>query len=275
MSSIQRRLTLALAGLCCVLWFGGAAAAYLAMRHGLILEFDYAHITDVNSLSNMTEQSPAGLKFDSTGEYMPTFRREDHPDYFQLWETDGTVLYRSPALEGDLPQRAGATRAAEAAADHDDACRRLRERGQWKRQRKHQGRRCGSASATELPTAHAMADTHAGTPYFCAASHAAIARDSSSEKPLAMRFITVAGSEPSRNPAIAVTILPASRPYSREIDEAAVAPAEWQPEQDAAPGGGSEAASTGRLHATAAAIPTATRKRTSISRPIASCAMRC
>jgi signal transduction histidine kinase len=107
MSSIQRRLTLALAALCCVLWFGGGVAAYLTMRHGLIREFDYAHVTDINSLSNMTEQNPAGLKFDSTGEYMPAFRREERPDYFQLWEIDGTVLYRSPALEGDLPQRAG------------------------------------------------------------------------------------------------------------------------------------------------------------------------
>ena len=107
MSSIQRRLTAALAALCCVLWFGGGVAAYLTMRHGLIREFDYAHVTDINSLSNMTEQNPAGLKFDSTGEYMPAFRREERPDYFQLWETDGTVLYRSPALEGDLPQRAG------------------------------------------------------------------------------------------------------------------------------------------------------------------------
>src|SRR5882757_3888083 len=95
--------------------------------------------------------------------------------------------------------------------------------------------------------------------YFCAASHAAIARNSSSEKPLAMRFITVAGSEPSRNPAIAVMISPASRPYSRETDPAAAAPVVWQPEQDVAPGGGSEAASAGRLDATTVAIATATR----------------
>jgi len=107
MSSIQQRLTIALAALCCVLWFGGGVAAYMTMRHGLIREFDYAHLADINSLSNMTEQNRAGLKFDSTGEYMPAFRREERPDYFQLWETDGTVLYRSPALEGDLPQRAG------------------------------------------------------------------------------------------------------------------------------------------------------------------------
>src|SRR5262245_19163342 len=107
MSSIQRRLTAALAALCCVLWFGGGVAAYLTMRHGLIREFDYAHVTDINSLSNMTEQNEAGLKFDSTGEYMPAFRREERPDYFQLWESDGSVLFRSPALEGDLSKDAG------------------------------------------------------------------------------------------------------------------------------------------------------------------------
>jgi hypothetical protein len=75
---------------------------------------------------------------------------------------------------------------------------------------------------------------------------------------LAMRVMTVEGSEPSRNPVIAVMISPASRPYSRETELAVAAPAAWQPEQAAAPGGGSEAASSGVLDATAAAIPTAT-----------------
>src|SRR5215204_6055622 len=96
------------------------------------------------------------------------------------------------------------------------------------------------------------------TLYFCAASHAAIARNSSSEKPLAIRFITVAGSEPSRNPVIAVMISPASRPYSRDTEEAEVAPAGWQPEQDAAPGGGREAASAGMPDAAIVAIPSMT-----------------
>ena len=107
MNSIQRRLTVALAGLFCILWFGGSVTAYLAMRSGLVREFDRAHVTDMDSLVNMTEQNEAGLKFDSTGEYMPAFRREERPDYFQLWESDGSVLYRSPALEGDLPKDAG------------------------------------------------------------------------------------------------------------------------------------------------------------------------
>jgi len=107
MNSIQRRLTLTLGALCCLLWCTGSLAAYFAMRAGLISEFDLALKTDIQALANMTEQSEAGLKFDSTGEFIPKFEREDHPDYFQLWEPDGSTLYRSPSLEGDLPRRLG------------------------------------------------------------------------------------------------------------------------------------------------------------------------
>jgi signal transduction histidine kinase len=109
MKSIQRRLTITLTALCCFLWFGGSLLAYLIIRAGLIHEFDLGRKADVDSLVNMTEQTEKGLKFDSTGEFMPAFQREDHPDYFQLWETDGSVLYRSPSLEEtqNLGQRAG------------------------------------------------------------------------------------------------------------------------------------------------------------------------
>ncbi|MEO7723262.1 MAG: ATP-binding protein [Chthoniobacterales bacterium] len=109
MQSIRRRLTLVLVLLGCSLWALGSGAAYLAMRAGLIAEFDRAHLTDLSALFNITEQSEAGLKFDSTGEYMPNFQRADHPDYFQLWESNGETLYRSPTLLGqpDLPRRIG------------------------------------------------------------------------------------------------------------------------------------------------------------------------
>ena len=109
MNSIQRRLSLMLGTICCLLWGAGSLAAYLAVRAGLISEFDLALKTDIQALSNMTEQSEAGFKFDSTDEFMPKFQREDHPDYFQLWEPDGSTLYRSPSLEEgrDLPQRFG------------------------------------------------------------------------------------------------------------------------------------------------------------------------
>jgi len=98
MRSIQRQLTLWLALACCGLWVLGSLAVYLALRGGLIAEFDRANLIDVYSLTNLTEQSEAGLKFDATGEFLPTFQRENRPDYFQLWETDGAILYRSPTL---------------------------------------------------------------------------------------------------------------------------------------------------------------------------------
>src|SRR3977135_2236374 len=109
MNSIERRLSLTLGALCCLLWCAGSLAAYFAMRAGLIGEFDLALKTDIQALANMTEQSEAGFKFDSTGEFMPKFQREEHPDYFQLWVPDGSTLYRSSALDEDrsLPRRFG------------------------------------------------------------------------------------------------------------------------------------------------------------------------
>lgn len=109
MNSIQRRLIVTLGAICCLLWCVGSIAAYLAMRAGLVSEFDSALKTDIQALANMTEQTEAGFKFDSTGEFMPKFQREENPDYFQLWQDDGSTLYRSPSLpeERDLPQQFG------------------------------------------------------------------------------------------------------------------------------------------------------------------------
>jgi signal transduction histidine kinase len=109
MNSIQRRLILTLGAICCLGWCVGSIAVYLAMRAGLISEFDSALKTDIQALANMTEQTEAGFKFDSTGEFMPKFQREEHPDYFQLWQDDGSTLYRSPSLPEarDLAQQFG------------------------------------------------------------------------------------------------------------------------------------------------------------------------
>ena len=138
-------------------------------------------------------------------------------------------------------QRARTTRAAKTAADHDDTSRGLREGGQWKRQC-----RCrGSAGATEFPAADAMVLAHAGSPYFCAASHAAIARNSSSEKPFAMRFMTVDGKRAVAKSGHRGHDIAGVAAVQPRHGGAVVAPAGWQPEQDAAPGGGAEAASTG------------------------------
>jgi two-component system sensor histidine kinase QseC len=110
MNSIQRRLSLTVGAICCLLWFAGSLIAYFALRAGLISQFDLALTTDIQALANMTEQTEAGFKFDSSGEFMPKFQREDHPDYFQVWLPDGSTLYRSPSLdeERNLQQHFGA-----------------------------------------------------------------------------------------------------------------------------------------------------------------------
>src|SRR5262249_47712365 len=68
---------------------------------------------------------------------------------------------------------------------------------------------------------------------------AAIALISSSENPLAMRSITVAGSCPDLKPCIAVTMSAGLRPTSRGTVVSTQRAVGWQPEQDAAPAGAS------------------------------------
>ena len=60
--------------------------------------------------------------------------------------------------------------------------------------------RVAALAPAELPAAHAMAGAMTGAPLLlCRVARPRSRAISSSEKPLAMRFITVAGSEPSRN----------------------------------------------------------------------------
>lgn len=74
-----------------------------------------------------------------------------------------------------------------------------------------------------------------------------------------MRPITVDGTEPSRNLAIAVAVSVALRPYKRVIGEAVAAALEWQLEHDAAPGGAGDAASPGTVEAITTAMLMAKR----------------
>src|SRR5262249_60472788 len=66
----------------------------------------------------------------------------------------------------------------------------------------------------------------------------AIAWVSESEKPLAMRSITVDGRWPERKACIASTVSAALRPCSGGTDVSTPLRAGWQPEQELAPGGG-------------------------------------
>lgn len=66
-----------------------------------------------------------------------------------------------------------------------------------------------------------------------------MARISWSVKPLAIRSMTVAARVPERNSCMAVTMSARSRPAKRGTDVSTRGEAAWQPEQAAAPAGGS------------------------------------
>ena len=113
MTSIQRRLTIALALLCCTLWSAGGIALYLLLRAGLVGEFDHTSHVTVQRLAALTERTEGGPAFDASGDPLPAFEPGDRPDYFQIWLPDGSTLAQSPSLApiAALPRDAGAPEA--------------------------------------------------------------------------------------------------------------------------------------------------------------------
>src|SRR5260370_19269930 len=86
---------------------------------------------------------------------------------------------------------------------------------------------------------------------------------SESEKPLAMRSIAAAGRCPARKACISVTIAGGGRPTRRATGVGSAALAEWQPEQELAPGGASGAtALAGPVRETNTANPMIVRRNT-------------
>ena len=101
-ASLRSRLFLALAiGGTLLLAAGGAV---LAERLGAtaLHEFDAALLTRANSLAALIEQEDGRIEFDYVARFMPSFERDDNPEYFQIWLTDGTLLLRSRQLHHDL-----------------------------------------------------------------------------------------------------------------------------------------------------------------------------
>jgi two-component system sensor histidine kinase QseC len=83
-------------------------AVYLVVRAGYVAEFDRALKANAQALAAMTDQKAGRVESDYSENLIPGFARARHPDYFQLWLSDGSTQKRSPSLAGnDLPRRAG------------------------------------------------------------------------------------------------------------------------------------------------------------------------
>ena len=106
MNSIRRRLTVGLLVGFSLLWAAGGIVLYLAIRAGLMAEFDDSLKATAGGLSVATEQQKGLVEVDFTGDFRSAFERRRLPDYFQLWLPNGTTLTRSPSLKNsDLPNR--------------------------------------------------------------------------------------------------------------------------------------------------------------------------
>jgi len=111
MRSIRQRLTLGLVTACLLLWGGGGVVVYLAVRAGLVAEFDQTLQANAQALTTLTKQSEQDIEFEFADELMPVFGRTNTPNFFQLWRADGTTLERSPSLrDRNLPRPAATTK---------------------------------------------------------------------------------------------------------------------------------------------------------------------
>jgi len=106
--SIQHRLILSVGGALCLLWSIGGLAVYLVVRTGYVAEFDRVLRANAQTLAAMTDQRAGQVESDYSQDLLPGFARTRHPDYFQLWLSDGSTQKRSPSLAGnDLARHAG------------------------------------------------------------------------------------------------------------------------------------------------------------------------
>jgi two-component system sensor histidine kinase QseC len=68
-------------------------------------DFDAALLTRARSLATQTEQERGRVWLQYTDEVMPDFELRHHPDYFEIWLADGSVVERSRSLgKRDLPR---------------------------------------------------------------------------------------------------------------------------------------------------------------------------
>lgn len=96
---LTRRLMLAVGA---VILLGGLGT-YLAVRHILMSEFDYALLARARALTGFSERGRAGVNLNFVYAGLPEFE-PGAPEYFQLWLRDTNVLAKSRSLgEAELP----------------------------------------------------------------------------------------------------------------------------------------------------------------------------
>ncbi|HSS77462.1 MAG TPA: ATP-binding protein [Thermoanaerobaculia bacterium] len=109
MSSLRGRLTAGLLIGTGVLLAAGGWVLDHVLSTRLKRDYDAALLTRAKTLATLTEQGSGRVWLQYTDEVMPDFGLRRHPDYFELWLANGSVVERSRSLgQRDLP-RSGAS----------------------------------------------------------------------------------------------------------------------------------------------------------------------
>ena len=98
MKSIQMRLMVGLLGSSLLILGIGAAVIHFATRALLFREFDSTLRAKAMALAAATDVKKGGVEFDLADELLQEFSRARSAEYFQLWDSKGKTLARSPSL---------------------------------------------------------------------------------------------------------------------------------------------------------------------------------
>mgnify|MGYP001607046113 FL=1 len=110
MISIERTLLRRLSAGTLVLLLAGAGLLYAGAGWLLTQQFDTALRTKFATLCSLTEEEGYDIELGFDERTMPEFFAAEEPEYFQMWLSEGELLFRSPSLGAlDLPRRAGAS----------------------------------------------------------------------------------------------------------------------------------------------------------------------
>lgn len=106
MKSIRGQLTLWILAGFALLLVGSSAAIYCFTRLGMLREFDAGLHAKAMMMMSWTQQDEHGVKLDLPDSFSDERNGNAMPGYFELWQTNGTVLARSKSLQNsDLPLR--------------------------------------------------------------------------------------------------------------------------------------------------------------------------
>ena len=100
MKSIRRELTVRLVTGTFAMLVAASALFGAAVHSRLVREFDRALETKARMLAVLTSRKGQRIEVDFSGEYMPEFKSEHHPEYFQILLQDGSVIETSATLGG-------------------------------------------------------------------------------------------------------------------------------------------------------------------------------